>query len=362
MKKFLAAALIAALFLLCLTGCGAVKITAMELSAELTLVKGDTFQLEPNFIADREDAGAEAILEAAKGLTLNWSSSDEKVATVDANGLVTAVSGGSAQITASVQDTELQSVCSVSVTVPIESIEAKDIVLNTVKNTAEIEYEILPKDADVEAVRFELADPTIADIKGSELTALTAGTTELKITADGIEKTVTVTVQQAPAELSAEDISLTVGGTADIRIDTGDAEVGTEFTYTSGDETVATVDENGTVTAVSAGETVVTAKNDLGQTCEIKVNVAAPVRRAAPAAANAANQTAAANAETPAPAPDPAPAPTPAPAPAPTPDPAPAPDAASGPPMLADPNDPNNAIIPGGVDWAGDYSDAIFEP
>lgn len=64
--------------------------------------------------------------------------------------------------------------------------------------------------------------------------------------------------------LPEEPLELTVGGTAPLEPEfTWDGEApaeGPAVTYTSADETVATVDENGTVTVVSAGEVTITAE------------------------------------------------------------------------------------------------------
>ncbi|MGX9931958.1 Ig-like domain-containing protein [Virgibacillus salarius] len=52
-----------------------------------------------------------------KGVT--WSSSDEAVATVDSNGLVTAVAEGNATITVTTNDGSFTASCDVTVTVPV---------------------------------------------------------------------------------------------------------------------------------------------------------------------------------------------------------------------------------------------------
>lgn len=74
------------------------NIDEIGLPAELSIVKGDTAQLEIEYAAEG-NASAEALEKAAAELTLEWTSSDEEVATVDENGLVTAVEAGTADIT-----------------------------------------------------------------------------------------------------------------------------------------------------------------------------------------------------------------------------------------------------------------------
>lgn len=335
--KMFAVLAVAVAALLCLTGCSGINITSVGLPTDAELAKGESVQLEISFGSDKEDAKADAIAKAAEGLTLVWSSSDETVATVSQSGLVTAVGGGEANITVSIKDANIQSVCKVTVNVPLEGIEAEDVALNTTTKNFAFEYVLLPENADAAKVEFAVADEDIVTVKDGKLTAVAAGKTELTIAADGIEKTVTVTVLQAPVKLSAENVALVVGKTAEIAVDTGldqaKAEIGTDYTYTSADEKIVTVDENGVVTGVAAGKTSITIKNEIGQSCKVEVEVAAPVQQATTptrptgSTGNAGNNgggtpstpatqpSGNGGGSTPAPAPDPTPAPQPDPTP-----------------------------------------------
>ena len=121
------------------------SISTVGLPAELAIVKGETAQLEIEYGAEG-NASAEALEKAAAELTLEWTSSDEEVATVDENGLVTAVEAGTADITVSVPDTELTSTCKVTVTVPVEGVQAPDEMQLTINGTAskEIGAKLVP--------------------------------------------------------------------------------------------------------------------------------------------------------------------------------------------------------------------------
>ena len=101
-RSRLAAILIAAAMAVSLVGCG-VDITSVGLPPNESLEKGDTVQMEVDFGTENQ-AEAEAIAKAAEKLDLTWTSSDETVATVDEDGLVTAVGPGAAEITVSVAD------------------------------------------------------------------------------------------------------------------------------------------------------------------------------------------------------------------------------------------------------------------
>ncbi len=88
--------------LVCLSSCG-VKIESVSLKeTEQTIIIGDTYQI------------ACTVVPAEAQSSLEWSSSDPSVAAVDDQGLVTAVSEGTADISVSVKDT-VYAVCSVTV-------------------------------------------------------------------------------------------------------------------------------------------------------------------------------------------------------------------------------------------------------
>lgn len=324
MKKKLLALITVLAVMLCLAGCG-VNITSISLPESLTVNVGETVDAVATFAADKDDVAADKLAEAASKLELTWTSADESVATVDANGVVTGVAGGETAITVAAAD-GLSATVKVSVKVPLEGIEIEDIELTTLDKDVEVEYTLVPENAMVESVEFGIADEAIVTAKDGKITAVTAGETELTISCGEIAKTVAVKVLQAPVELSAEEINLTVGETADITVNTGldtEPEVGTDYIFASSDEEVATVDEDGVVTAVAAGEAEVTVTNELGQRCVVSVTASAPAPVRKPSNSGSTGGTQAptqgtgTGAQVPASTPVEAPAPTPAPTPAP---------------------------------------------
>ena len=339
MKKFLVLLTVAAVALMCFTGCGSAKITGITLD-DITLEKGESVTLNAEFVADKADIDAETLNKAIEKLGVTFTVADEIIAALDGTTLI-ALAAGETTVTVSSADGALSATAKVVVQAVVEGIEAEDILLNTADEIAAVEYTLLPEGAKAEKMEFAVADESVVTVKDGDLVVVAAGKTELKITADGVEKTVTVTVQQAPEKLTVEDMELEVGATADIIVDTGledvEAEVGTEYTYTSADEKIATVDENGTVTAVAAGETEIAVENELGQktTCNVVVKEVPKQQtttRQTGSNGNAGNTGATApeqpsggngGGSTPAPTPDPTPAPQPDPAPAPVPDPTP---------------------------------------
>lgn len=371
-KEKLAAFLIAVFMALGLAGCG-VNITSIGLPASETIAKGETLQLNLNYGTENE-AEAEAIEKAAAKLTIEWTSADESVATVDENGLVTAVNAGETDITASVKDGNLQSVCHVTVVIPMTGLEVKDTLSLVINGTdsASIEAKATPEDATNVEFTYTSSDETVATVdengnvkavaNGECVIATTAvanntatpesatseaATSEtsmgsIPVVFEGETKVVVTTAPATIAFDSSEGI-LTVGNTYTLQAYVEPADVSDEnsgLTWTSSDESVATVDESGNVSANSAGNATITATTTNGKSAEYQLTVqnvkcsycgqsghtssncpvkaadqkAAQQRAAEQAAAAAAQQQAAASSggssggtSAPAPAPDPGP-------------------------------------------------------
>lgn len=361
------------------------NIDEIGLPAELAIAKGETAQLEIEYGAEG-NASAEALEKAAAELTLEWTSSNEEVATVDANGLVTAVETGTADITVSVPDTELTSICKVTVTVPVEGVQAPDEIQLTINGTAskEIGAKLVPEDATDVKLVYESSDEKIATVdENGVVTAVANGecviTTSVapivEETADSepaedtdssapassaasetadsgseaadTEETPSVDYSSMTAEtkvyvvtaatslkLSSDSGSVKVGNSVNVSVYTepaeADAAKAAEVKYTSSDESVATVvgttegDAAFTVKGVKAGSATITIEYQ-GLTATYEVTVTKPTP---PSSAGSSATTVTPPSDGGAAAPsNPAPAPTPAPTPVPTPAPTPGPGA-----------------------------------
>ncbi len=361
-------------------------ISAVGLPTELSITKGETAQLEIEYGA-KGNASAEALEKEAAELTLEWTSSDEDVATVDENGLVTAVEAGTADITVSVPDTELTSTCKVTVTVPVEGIQAPDEMQLTINGTAskEIGAKLVPEDATGVKLVYESSDENIATVdETGVVTAVANGecviTTSVapivEETADSepaedtdpsapassaasetagsgsepadTEETPSVDYSSMTAEtkvyvvtaatdlkLSSDSGSVKVGNSVNVSVYTepaeADAAKAEEVKYTSSDESVAAVigttegDAAFTVKGVKAGSATITIEyQGLTAIYEVTVTKPTPPSSAGSSATTATPPADGGAAATPS---NPAPAPTPAPTPVPTPAPTPGPGA-----------------------------------
>jgi uncharacterized protein YjdB len=120
---------------------------------------------------------------------LSWSSSNESVATVDTNGIVTSHNVGTASISvASTDGSDLTAMCELTVTSQlVEDIKLSEthLVLNVGDEFA-LEVSVLPSNATDKSIVWTSSDSTIVRVEDGKVTAVSEGTaTIVSTTADG---------------------------------------------------------------------------------------------------------------------------------------------------------------------------------
>lgn len=282
-KTIILAVVAAVAMAITLVGCG-VKITNIAVPDAVTVEKGEAVVLPvafgtddapavtPETAATGESAETdEKLAKAASKLTVEWTSSDESVATVDATGKVVAVSAGEADITASVTDSEMSAVCKVTVKVAAKDITVPDnldVKLNDGNETT-VETTVSPADATDVKVSYTSTDEAVATVdKDGRVQVLQPGECDIVTTLTQEDKKVVEKKTHIKAYYEVEGITLdktegilTAGNTVALNATVLPEEIADEttVTWTSSDEKVATVDENGKVTAIAAGEATITA-------------------------------------------------------------------------------------------------------
>ena len=155
-------------------------VTGIKVSPDtLTLTKkGETAQLT-----------AEVTPSYADNKRVTWQSSDEKVATVDENGKVTAVGNGTATITATSVSGSYTATVSVTVKIPVEiqklTIEAEKETLTKIGESTELKVKIEPENADLQKLIWKSDNEKVAITdENGKVTAVGNGTAEITVTTE----------------------------------------------------------------------------------------------------------------------------------------------------------------------------------
>lgn len=155
-------------------------VTGIKVSPDtLTLTKKDeTAQLT-----------AEVTPSYADNKRVTWQSSDEKVATVDENGKVTAVRNGTATITATSVSGSYTATVSVTVKIPVEiqklTIEAEKETLTKIGESTELKVKIEPENADLQKLIWKSDNEKVATTdENGKVTAVGNGTAEITVTTE----------------------------------------------------------------------------------------------------------------------------------------------------------------------------------
>lgn len=154
----------------------------------------------------------------------------------------------------------------------------------------EYTFTVTTEPADIEGLTlsWSSSDESIVSVEDGTVTAVAEGTADITVSGgDNVSATCKVTVSpEEEVEIEAESITLSTAS-ADMLIGESITLTATVLpenttdktvTWTSSESSIAGVDDNGTVTAVSAGTAVITATTVNGRTAECTVTVqAAPM-------------------------------------------------------------------------------------
>ena len=323
-KTIILAVVAAAAMAITLVGCG-VKVTNIAVPETAVVEKGESITLPVNFGTDDAPAVTpetaatgesattdEKVAKAAERLTIEWTSSDESVATVDETGTVTAVAAGEANVTASVKDADIAASTHIKVVVtPTDVVAPESIDLATNgENTKDLDAKLVPADATDVKLAYESSDESVAtvdetgkvtavangectittyitakteDAEASELSAVVVEAADSEEVDDSVatmpedlaamdsafgvvpenlkaETKVTVTTNVEGITLDKTECVLTVGNTVTATATvTPDTATNASVTWSSSDEAIATVDSEGKITAVAPGTATITA-------------------------------------------------------------------------------------------------------
>ena len=254
-----------------------ITITEVRLNKSTeTLKEGDTTTLTATVLPEN----------TTDSKSVSWRSSNSEVATVDANGTVTAKRAGTAVITATSTNGKSAG-CTVTVSrkeIPITEISLdKSSATLTEGETTTLVATVLPENTtDSKSVSWRSSNSEVATVDANgTVTAKRAGTAVITATSTNGKTagcTVTVSKKEIPIieiSLDKSSATLTEGETTTIVAtvlpeNTTDSK---SVSWSSSNSEVATVDANGTVTAKRAGTAVITATSTNGKTAGCTVTV-----------------------------------------------------------------------------------------
>ena len=265
------------------TGCHTrIAVASVTVSpASASAVIGQTVQLT----ATPTDAAGTPLT----GRVVTWQTSNATIATVDANGLVTAKAAGPATITATSEGKSGTSAITVS-PVPVASVDVTPAT-PSVQLNATVQLTATTKDANGNpltgrTVTWATSDATIATVNASGLVTGTSvgGPVTITATSEGKNGTAAVTVTPIPVAtvvVSPATANLGVGATVQLTATPKDANgntlTGRTVTWQTSDAGVAAVDANGLVTGNAGGGPVTITATSEGKNGTAAITVTVPV-------------------------------------------------------------------------------------
>ena len=270
--------------------CGTVRATC-EITVKENEILAQAVELTPES-AELEVGGKIALVanispENTTDKSLVWTSSDMTVASVDETGEVTAVAEGACVITATCG--EVAGTCAITVKTPV--IPADSIVLDPnsaeieVGKTLEITATVYPENTTDSRLTWRSSDNHVATVRehghwSATVTAINPG--ECIITAecynpDGVilgSSSITVKIHEVIADsilLNLDSAMIAIGEELSLFATVYPDDVTEPLTWQSSNEDIATVDQDGVVKAVAAGECDVTASCGISSSCHIQV-------------------------------------------------------------------------------------------
>ena len=253
------------------TGTSAITVSPRPVSAvivspgQVSLIVGQTRQLNISITDDRG--------QILTGRPVSFTSDNVQVVTVSSGGLVTAVATGTATITATSEGKT--GIADVTVTpIPVSLVEVTPTQSSIIIGHG-VQLTATPKSSTGQTltgrtVSWNSGAPGLASVSANGMvTGLQVGTAVIFATVDGIAGSATVMVRQAPVAtvtVNPPTASLQAGQkvtlTATLSDASGNTLTGRPLSWSSSDNTIASVTQTGEVTAVGTGVATISATSE----------------------------------------------------------------------------------------------------
>ena len=250
---------------------GSALIIIVEREVTEVVLEGPRNRIE---IDDELPLGAEARDQRGEGLEreMSWSSSDTSVATVGPDGIVQAVSGGAAEISASADG--VSGVMSLTVAPKSVHIIELSTPAESLLERQSLDLEVVVRDSAGQPlqghdIEWEVSDDAVATIDGSGvLTGIAPGALTVTAICGGRTASIAIRVSGIPVaaiHIAAVPEEVRVGDHFELQATAEDAdadELQRRFKWSSSDPALASVAPTGAVTVKSVGEVEITASVD----------------------------------------------------------------------------------------------------
>lgn len=178
-------------------------------------------------------------------------------------------------------DGALESFTTGAVSVENVTLDKNEISFHNIGDAVTLKATVYPSDATDKGIKWTTSDENVAAVDDDgNVSAVGNGTATITVTADenGKSASCSVTVSQWVQEitLDKESVTLEAGESATLTATVGpDDAADKTLSWSSSDPSVATVDGNGLVSAVSKGKTTITVSandgSDISASCEVNV-------------------------------------------------------------------------------------------
>ena len=235
---------------------GTVKITAKikngEASCTVTVQK-TKIQLSAKEISLENGQSARLKVNSSTGHPVTFKTSKKSIAEVDENGVITAKKPGTATITATVD--KISASCRVTVKKPTVSLSKRSVSLYRNRKVR-----LTVKSTSNSAPKWKSNKKSVATVEqNGVVTAVKNGSAVITVTVDGVSKSCEVTVKKPVVKFAESEITMARGETRKVNVTVSS---GNKPVFSSSNTSIASVDEQGNISANDAGKAYIYAKED----------------------------------------------------------------------------------------------------
>ena len=228
------------------------------------------------FEADTEKLTANILPADSLNKNVIWESSDQTVATVDNDGMVTAVNEGTAIITVTTEEGQKTAQCTVRVNkyIPVEEIKLSSAELELlIGKTDTLKCTIFPKNATDQRLKWTSGNHSVATVDSNGMvTAVNEGTAIITVTTEDGQKTAQCTVRVRPLipvsdiKIDSSELELQNGQSIALEYTISPENVNhSDIVWSSDDESICTVDNKGIATGHKLGRTIIRVQDRISE-------------------------------------------------------------------------------------------------